>query len=69
MPLRASIAVPFIFPIVRVDGRRLVAGVLSDPLPIGVASDADVVITLGFTGAMPRRVDPRLAARRTDQHR
>ena len=55
--LRASIAVPFIFPSVEVDGRRLVDGVLSDPLPVGVASDADVVIALGFTGAMPRRVD------------
>jgi len=55
--LRASIAVPFIFPSVEVDGRRLVDGVLSDPLPVGVASDADLVIALGFTGAMPRRVD------------
>jgi NTE family protein len=55
--LRASMAVPIMFPSVEIDGRRLVDGVISDPLPIGVASDADVVIALGFHGAMPRRVD------------
>jgi NTE family protein len=55
--LRASIAVPVIFPSVEVDGRRLVDGVVSDPLPIAVASDAAVVLTLGFKGAMPRRID------------
>ena len=55
--LRASMAVPFIFPSVEVEGRRLVDGVISDPLPIGAASDAQVVIALGFRGAMPRRVD------------
>jgi NTE family protein len=55
--LRASMAVPMIFPSVEVDGRRLVDGVVSDPLPIAVASDALVVLTLGFKGAMPRRVD------------
>ncbi len=55
--LRASMAVPILFPGVDIDGRRLVDGVLSDPLPISAAPDADVVITLGFEGAMPRRVD------------
>ena len=55
--LRASMAVPFLFPSVSVDGRRLVDGVVSDPLPIAAAADADVVVALGFDGVMPRRVD------------
>ena len=55
--LRASIAVPFLFSSVVVDGRRLVDGVIADPLPIAAADDAQVVLTLGFEGAMPRRVD------------
>jgi NTE family protein len=65
--LLASMAVPFIFPSVEVDGRRLVDGVISDPLPVDAARDADVVIALGFEGAMPRRVDraSRLAAQAT----
>jgi NTE family protein len=55
--LRASIALPLIFPSVEVGGRRLVDGVVSDPLPVAVASDAAVVLTLGFKGIMPRRID------------
>lgn len=55
--VRASMAVPIMFPSVEIDGRRLVDGVISDPLPIGAASDAGVVIALGFHGAMPRKVD------------
>ncbi|TWO71643.1 hypothetical protein FN976_08490 [Caenimonas sedimenti] len=55
--LRASMAVPIIFPSVEIEGRRLVDGVLSDPLPIAAAHDADVVLALGFAGQMPRRVD------------
>lgn len=55
--LRASMAVPLLFPSVEIDGRRLVDGVISDPLPISAAADADLVIALGFHGAMPRRVD------------
>ncbi len=65
--LLASMAVPFIFPSVEVDGRRLVDGVISDPLPVEAARDAAVVIALGFDGAMPRRADrpSRLAAQAT----
>ncbi len=55
--LRASMAVPILFPSVEIDGRQLVDGVLSDPLPISAASDARVVVSLGFHGSMPRRVD------------
>lgn len=65
--LRASMAVPIVFPSVRVDGRRLVDGVVSDPLPIAAASDAELVIALGFEGATPRRIDraSRLVAQAT----
>lgn len=64
--LRASMAVPFLFPSVVVhDGdaadargaRRFIDGVVSDPLPIAAASDADTAIVLGLDGVMPRRVD------------
>jgi NTE family protein len=55
--VRASMAVPVIFPSVEFAGRRLVDGVLSDPLPIGAAEDADVILALGFSGRMPSRVD------------
>ncbi len=57
LALRASMAVPFMFPSVEVNGRRLVDGVISDPLPMAAAADAAVVVTLGFKGEMPRRVD------------
>lgn len=55
--LCASVALPFVFPSVPIDGRRLVDGVLSNPLPVSVASDARAVIALGFRGVMPRRID------------
>ena len=65
--LLASMAVPFLFPSVVIDGRRLVDGVISDPLPVGAAQEAEVVIALGFDGAMPRRADrpSRMAAQTT----
>jgi NTE family protein len=55
--VRASMALPFMFPSVEIDGRRLTDGVLTDPLPVSVANDARAVLTVGFRGAMPRRVD------------
>jgi NTE family protein len=55
--LRASVALPFIFPSVEIDGRRLSDGVLSNPLPVSVAHDAHAVLALGFRGVMPRRID------------
>jgi NTE family protein len=55
--LRASMALPFIFPSVEIEGRRLTDGVISDPLPVSVANDAQAVIALGFLGTMPRRID------------
>jgi NTE family protein len=55
--LRASMAVPILFPSVDIEGRRLVDGVLSDPLPLAAAADARVLLSLGFMGRMPRRID------------
>jgi NTE family protein len=55
--LRASLAVPFLFPPVEIAGRRLIDGVVSDPLPTSAAEGADVVVTLGFEGRMPSHID------------
>ncbi|MFO1328027.1 MAG: patatin-like phospholipase family protein [Rubrivivax sp.] len=55
--LRASIALPFVFAPGRVDGRRLVDGFVSDPLPVSVAADARAVLALGFRTPLPGRVD------------
>jgi len=48
--VRASISIPFIFPPHKVDGRYLVDGFQSDPLPIGIAikEGADIIIAMGF---------------------
>jgi NTE family protein len=55
--VRASMALPFMFPSVEIDGRRLTDGVISDPLPVSAAQDARGIITVGFRGSLPRRVD------------
>lgn len=54
--VQASMALPFLWPSVEIGGRRLVDGALSDPLPVAAASDALVVLGLGFRGDMPRSV-------------
>jgi NTE family protein len=65
--LRASIALPFLFAPHRVDGRLLVDGSVCDPLPIGAASHARVVLALGFEVPAPSAVTgpTRLATRVT----
>lgn len=55
--LCASMALPFIFPPVEVRGRRLIDGVICDPLPVSAAYDAHVIVALGFAGRLPSRVD------------
>ncbi len=57
LALRASVAVPFLFPPLVLGGRRLVDGALSDPLPVAAAADAGAVIAVGFQGPLPARVD------------
>jgi NTE family protein len=48
--VRASIAMPFAFAPVRLDGKLLTDGYLADPMPVGVAvrQGADVIIAAGF---------------------
>lgn len=55
--LRASIALPFMFSPVHLDGRRLIDGFVADPLPVSAASDAQAVLALGFESPMPYRID------------
>lgn len=49
--IRASVAIPIIFPPWEVNGRLLLDGAASDPLPIDVAiqDGADIIIAMGFT--------------------
>jgi len=48
--VRASIALPLVFPPTERDGQLLADGYLSDPLPIGVAiqEGADIILAMGF---------------------
>ncbi|MEZ5651264.1 MAG: patatin-like phospholipase family protein [Burkholderiaceae bacterium] len=48
--IRASLAIPFAFSPVEIDGRLLVDGYVSDPLPISVAirHGARVIVAVGF---------------------
>lgn len=49
--IRASVAIPIIFPPWEVNGSLLLDGAASDPLPIDVAiqDGADIIIAMGFT--------------------
>ena len=55
--LRASIALPFMFAPVQIEGRRLIDGFVADPLPVSAALDAHAIVALGFEAPMPRRID------------
>ena len=55
--LRATLAAPLLFAPVAIDGRRLMDGMLSDPLPLGAAADARVVVALGASDVLPQPVD------------
>jgi NTE family protein len=48
--VRASLSIPYIFPPHKVNGRYLIDGFQSDPLPIGIAikEGADLIIAMGF---------------------
>ena len=48
--IRASIAIPYIFEPYPIDGKLLIDGFMSDPLPVGVAirEGAQVIIAMGF---------------------
>jgi NTE family protein len=49
--VRASLAIPMIFPPWEIDGKLLIDGAASNPLPIDVAIQhgADIVLAMGFT--------------------
>ncbi len=55
--LCASSSIPFVFPPHKVNGQFLMDGVVSDPLPVMVASDAQTVVTIGVDSLMPRRIN------------
>ena len=56
--VRASISIPYIFPPHKLNGRFLVDGYQSDPLPIGVAikEGADIIIAMGFESPYQERI-------------
>jgi NTE family protein len=56
--VRASIAIPYIWAPWDVDGRLMLDGCLSDPLPVDVAikEGADVILAMGFESPYPRRI-------------
>lgn len=56
--VRASMSIPYIFPPYKWNGRFLVDGYQSDPLPVGVAikEGADLIIALGFESPYQERV-------------
>jgi NTE family protein len=56
--VRASVALPFVWKPWRIDDRLLCDGCLSNPMPVDVAirEGADVILTMGFEAAYPRRI-------------
>jgi len=56
--VRASIAIPMIFPPWEVDGQLLTDGAVSDPLPVDVAirEGAHIILSMGFELSLRRRM-------------
>jgi NTE family protein len=56
--VRASIAIPYVWRPWQVDGRWLLDGCLSDPLPVGVAmkEGASIILAMGFEAPYPKRI-------------
>jgi NTE family protein len=56
--IRASVAIPYVWPAWEVDGRWLVDGCLSNPLPVDVAilEGADIILAMGFEAEYPRKI-------------
>jgi NTE family protein len=57
--IRASIAIPYIFRPWPVDGRMLVDGFMSDPMPVGVAIQrgANIIVTMGFESPYQHKIN------------
>jgi len=62
--VRASLSVPLLFPPVELQGRALVDGALSEPLPVLEAAGwgSAAVVALGFASQKPRRAGGALGA-------
>lgn len=56
--VRASVAIPYVWEPWEVDGRWLLDGCLSAPLPVDVAikEGADLILAMGFESPFPRRI-------------
>ena len=56
--LRASVAIPYIWPAWRQNGRLLIDGAASNPLPVDVPirEGIDIILALGFETPLPNRV-------------
>jgi NTE family protein len=61
--IRASISIPMVYAPFEIDGRLLIDGAVSDPLPIDVAirEGADIIIAMGFEVSMRSRFRSYLA--------
>ncbi len=57
--IRASIAIPYVFRPWSVNGRLLVDGFMSDPMPVGVAikQGANIIVTMGFESPLQQKVN------------
>jgi len=57
--IRASIAIPYIFRPWPIDGRLLVDGFMSDPMPVGVAiqQGANIIVTMGFESPYQHKIN------------
>lgn len=56
--IRASIAIPYVWPAWQVGDRMLVDGCLSNPLPVDVAirEGAEIILAMGFEAEYPRKI-------------
>jgi NTE family protein len=56
--VRASVAIPYVWKPWCIDGRWLLDGCLSDPLPVDVAirEGADIILAMGFESPYPRKI-------------
>ena len=57
--IRASIAIPYVFRPWSVNGRMLVDGFMSDPMPVGVAikQGANIIVTMGFESPLQPKIN------------
>ena len=57
--IRASIAIPYVFRPWPLNGRMLVDGFMSDPMPVGVAirQGANIIVTMGFESPYQQKIN------------